>query len=107
MLKFALIFWWDYIRNRPCVKFEAYHNERFLVSGDMYQLLYSKCFGELMTLSIAFDMLPPYEIKIENINGKTERVHQRPKRKGRKKNPTEFCVIRILIFSGIDEICLF
>jgi len=58
--------------NGPRTKlgYDTYYNERFVVSGDMYQLLYSKCFGELMTLSIAFDMLPPYEIKIENINDK-------------------------------------
>ena len=29
------------------------------------------------------------------------------KKKAGKKNPTEFCVIRLLIFSGIDEIRCF
>ena len=71
----------------------------------MYQLLYSKCFGELMTLSIAFDMLPPYEIKIENINDKQKEYIRDQKEKAGKKIPTEFCVIRLSIFSGIDEIC--
>ena len=40
-----------------------------------------------MTLSIAFDMLPAYEIKIENINDKRKEYSRDQKEKAGKKKP--------------------